>query len=85
MRVIFKYELMDETLLPKGAVVLKAGMQGGIMYIWALIDPNEREFTKRGFLVVGTGQPFEHHYLGYRFIDTIFDGPFVWHVWEVND
>ena len=84
MKVIFKYELTSEVLLPKGALILRAGTQGDTMFIWALIDPNEKEHIEREFIVVGTGHPFEYEYLKHRFVDTVFDGPFVWHIFEVN-
>ena len=84
MKVIYKYELRGEVLLPKDAIVLKAGMQGNTMFIWALVDPTEQTHIERTFEVIGTGHPFEHEYLKHRFVDTIFDGPFVWHIWEVN-
>lgn len=85
MKVIYKYDLTPTVLLPKGASVLKAGMQNGGLYIWALVDPNEKTHIEKTFEVIGTGHPFEHNGLKYRFIDTIFDGPFVWHIWEVNE
>lgn len=84
MKVIYKYNLTPTVLLPKDALVLKAGMQNGGLYIWVLVDPNEQTHTEREFEVIGTGHPFEHEYLKHRFVDTIFDGPFVWHIWEVN-
>lgn len=83
-KVIYKYELTSEVLLPKGAIVLKAGLQNGVVYIWALIDPNEKTHIERKFDVVGTGHQFEHEYLTHRYVDMVFDGPFVWHIWEVN-
>lgn len=84
MKVIYKYELRRMVLLPKNAIVLKAGMQDNTMFIWALIDLNEQSHIERTFEIIGTGHPFEHEYLKHRFVDTIFDGPFVWHIWEVN-
>jgi hypothetical protein len=84
MKVIYKYELTSEVLLPKDSLVLKAGIQNGGVYIWALVDPNEQTHIQREFIVVGTGHPFEYEYLKHRFVDTVFDGPFVWHIWEVN-
>jgi hypothetical protein len=84
MKVIYKYELKSEVLLPKDAMVLKAGMQGNGMFIWVLVDPNEKTHIQRTFEVIGTGHPFDYGRMEYRFVDTIFDGPFVWHIWEVN-
>jgi hypothetical protein len=84
MKVIYKYELTNKVTLPINSIVLKAGMQNGIMWIWVLVDNNELDASERNFEIIGTGHPFEYDYLNLRFVDTIFDGPFVWHVWEVN-
>ena len=82
--MIYKYELSSKVLLPEGSLVLKAGIQSGGMYIWALIDPKQ-PLIERNFEIVGTGHPFEYGCLTHRFVDTIFDGPFVWHIFEVNN
>ena len=84
MKVIYKYELKSEVLLPKDSLVIKAGMQGDRMYIWVLIDPNEKTHIQRNFEIIGTGHPFDYDSMVCRFVDTIFDGPFVWHIWELN-
>lgn len=85
MKVIYKYALTPKVLLPKDASILKAGMQSGGLYIWALVDPNETTKVERTFEIVGTGHSFDYERLKYTFIDTIFDGPFVWHIFEVNN
>ena len=85
MKVIYKYNLTPTVLLPKDASILKIGMQNGGLYIWALVDPNETTKVERTFEVVGTGHSFDYNDLKYRFVDTIFDGPLVWHIFEVND
>lgn len=85
MKVIYKYYLTPTVLLPKDALILKAGMQDGGLYIWAIIDPNEKTHIEREFEIVGTGHQFDYKRLKYTFIDTIFDGPLVWHIFEVND
>ena len=84
MRTIYKYELSKTIELPINSQVLKAGMQNGGMYLWVLVDPNEKETSQRNFEILGTGHPFEFDYLTHTHIDSIFDGPFVWHIWEVN-
>ena len=84
MKVIYKYPLESTVLLPKDSLVLKAGMKENTMCIWVLLDPNEKIHSQRNFEIIGTGQPFAHEYLKHRFVDTLFDGPFVWHIWEVN-
>jgi hypothetical protein len=84
MRVIYKYELARTIQLPIDSQVLKVGMQNGGMYIWALVDPNQTIKSQRNFEILGTGHSFEFDYLTHTYIDSLFDGPFVWHIWEVN-
>jgi hypothetical protein len=84
MRVIYKYQLEKTIQLPIDSQVLKVGMQNGIMQMWVLVDPNEKQTSQRNFEIIGTGHSFEFHYLTHTYIDSLFDGPFVWHIWEVN-
>lgn len=84
MKVIYKYELARTVSLPIDSQVLKVGIQNGIMQMWVLVDPNERETYECNFEIIGTGHNFEFNYLTHTYIDSLFDGPFVWHVWQVN-
>jgi len=85
MRVIYKYELARAVQLPIDSQVLKVGIQNGIMQMWVLVDPNEKQTSQRNFEIIGTGHSFEFDYLTHTYIDSLFDGPFVWHIWEVNE
>ena len=49
MKTIYKYPLTPTLLLPQDAVILKADMQLGNMYIWALVNPNEIFKEERKF------------------------------------
>jgi hypothetical protein len=84
MKVIYKYELARTIQLPIDSQVLKVGMQNGIMQMWVLVDPNQKETSQRNFEIIGTGHSFEFDYLTHTYIDSLFDGPFVWHIWEAN-
>jgi hypothetical protein len=84
MKVIYKYELTRTVTLPINSQILKAGMQNGIMFIWVLVDPNEKETCENNFEILGTGHSFEFDYLTHTYIDSLFDGPFVWHVWKID-
>lgn len=84
MKTIWKYTLDRVDLrwleMPVGAKILHVAMQNGEVTIWAVVLPNaERE--KRAFRVVGTGNPFPDADK-WAHIGTVFDGPFVWHVFE---
>ncbi len=84
MRTIYKYGFSRSVELPIDSQVLKVGMQNGIMYMWVLVDPNQKQASYRNFEIIGTGHSFEFDYLTHTYIDSLFDGPFVWHIWEVN-
>lgn len=66
--------------MPEGAEVLTVQIQNGEPHIWALVD-TEKPRKLRSFEIVGTGQPADN--LG-RYVGTVQDGSFVWHVFEVE-
>lgn len=66
--------------MPKGAIVRKAGMQDGRVVIWAEVDTSQ-PMELRHFVTYGTGWEIGEEARCY--IDTIFDGAFVWHVYEI--
>lgn len=85
MHTIYKYKISrikPEIKLPLGAEVLYAGAQAGEFYIWALVDLSETEMVERSFAVWGTGWEIEE-YPNVDFISTVFEGPFVWHIFEI--
>lgn len=65
---------MDQT-----AGILHVGMQGHLLMLWAVVDTEAPKFT-RTFKVFGTGELISDGWLP---IGTCFDGPFVWHVFEL--
>ncbi len=96
MEVIFKYRIKIDTLrggtilhIPKGGKVLSVqnrkdgGSPLSQITLWAQIDESN-EFESRRFTVVGTGQSFHpRDHEDWKFISTVQDGPFVWHVFEI--
>lgn len=84
IKKIFKYEfeVADEVTLdlPFETDVLSVGTQNfGRICIWALVVPGAR-LVKRKFVVRGTGHPIDMD--GLKFLGTVFDSTFVWHVFE---
>ena len=68
--------------MPEGAKVLCVGtQQPNHICLWALVDP-DTVVTERKFLVRGTGH--ELVAAGENYLGTVFDGPFVWHVFGDN-
>ena len=79
MKTVYKYRLGD-IQLPVGAKVLTAGVQGGEFYLWAEVD-TDQPLEERHFVVYGTGWEITDSNRCY--IATLFEGAFVWHVYEV--
>jgi hypothetical protein len=55
-QVVHKYLLSpgSGTRMPRGAKLLHVGVQDGVAYVWALVDPHA-EFVSRGILIHPTG------------------------------
>ena len=89
MKRIFKYTLQTkdsfELLLPKGLRILKLGMSKGNPCVWALINPNEFIHEIHRFRIFGTGHEIsDEEFARLTYIDTYFEGSFVWHLFEVK-
>jgi hypothetical protein len=82
--VIWKYELsitaMQEIEVPLGAKVLSAKMQDQRLCLWAMVDPNEQRI-RMPIEIIGTGHKTSNC-CSREFIDTVIDGPFVWHIFR---
>ncbi len=66
--------------LPAHAKFLRVNMQDGRTACWFEVDLEEcRMIETRTFLIVGTGQIFSE---GLTYLQTFFEGPFVWHLYE---
>ena len=82
MRTILKYEVQNTDrpviVMPDGANILAVGMQNDNMFLWADVDTDngERRYELR---VIGTGHPVP---FGMTYVNTVFQGPFVWHIYK---
>lgn len=81
---IYKYPLqLTDTqviMMPRRAEILDVQVQKGQIQLWAMVDVEE-PLTPRTFHIIGTGNKFTKK--GRRYISTIQDGAFVWHIFEV--
>lgn len=90
METIYKYplDITDEqtVMMPCTHKILSAQIQKGSLYVWAWVDTNSTEMSVK-FAVVGTGNPIPFHIDPdkCKFISTVQDGSFVWHIFEVED
>lgn len=90
MRQVFKYQpdiAMHEPFfqleLPQGAVFLKVAMQHDRLTFWFEVDSNNT-MQQRSFAVVPTGMYVPKHMDGpVEFLETVFQGIYVWHIYEV--
>ena len=85
MKTIYKYPLprlgaLNQILMPSGARILSANMQGSNLCVWALVDP-DAEMVVRTFVVRGTGHPCPNTE-NLAFVDTVQAPPFVWHLFD---
>lgn len=67
--------------MPDGARILACQLQRGEVTLWALVNPELPAIVKRDFMLYGT----EHEIPDadkLRYIDTVQNGPLVWHVFE---
>lgn len=85
MKTIWKFEVpitdAPEFTAPVGARILSAhlGQQNRTLYIWAEVNPDNLSKARYGLRIIGTGNPVTD--VG-RFVATVQDQPFVWHVYE---
>ncbi len=85
MNAIWKYpfDVTDHVIVkvPAQSKVLCVQMQGGRPCIWVLVDPSSARTESLHLRVIGTGH---QHVLidGERYIGTVQDGQFVWHVFH---
>ena len=85
MRTVWKYDVPidDEVhthLIPNDDRIVGVGLQRpNVVTFWCEVNP-KRAAPERAFVVIGTGHRVPH--LG-QHLGLVFDGPFVWHLYEV--
>lgn len=85
---IFKYPLNASSVeqiiqMPYDAQILDVQIQGGNLFLWAIVDPAKDNLTYK-FHVFGTGWALPYRFSNrYKHLKTVQDGVFVWHVFEV--
>ncbi|PNV83809.1 MAG: hypothetical protein C0610_16650 [Desulfobacteraceae bacterium] len=81
---IFKYEIGFNTTLklPAGSTILKVAQPEDRPYMWAMVDIHAEREEERNIHIYGTGHTLPSNIVHAKFIDTFFDGPYVWHAFE---
>lgn len=81
MRTVHKYVISitrgSRLLLPDTARVVHVGMQNDLC-LWIELETEEPYRNEKTFIVIGTGHPVPQDG---TYVGTVFDGPFVWHVY----
>lgn len=87
MITIHKYKLFFGVgvEMPKDAKILSLQIQDGYICIWAMVD-TDKPVERRRFTRYGTGHEIIASDVRFlKFIETIQDGPLVWHIFEVKE
>ncbi len=83
MEKIYKYvlEITDEQVItmPAPLKILSAQIQDDQLCLWALVTPNA-PMENLPVAIVGTGHPFDYIWEKWEYLNTVQDGPLVWHV-----
>jgi len=86
MKTIYKYPLQvtddQDLFLPKGAVILSVIVQQNVLVLYAGVDNSEKIEERRKIKIFGTGNPVYYEQGKLRFIASVQQGVFVWHVFE---
>ena len=88
-KTIWKFELdvtdCQKVMMPDGAEILTAQMQGNSLCLWAVVDPREQVKVGRIIEMFGTGNPVDCD-MGTerRYISTVqmAGGQLIWHLFE---
>ena len=85
MNTIWKFQLKLEDKqtieIPTYAEILSVDIQNDIICLWAKVNPHMKREIK-GIAIVGTGNPLPEGLK--KFIGTVQQPPFVWHVFEFD-
>lgn len=83
MRTVYKYTLAvvrEQTVfMPHGAFIRRTAWQSAGPTIWAEVDTDQPD-EERMILIIGTGEKFPD--VSKIYLDTVFEDPFVWHIYE---
>lgn len=90
MHSVYKYPIgPGNTLIrmPRGAQLLTAQDQSGVVYIWALVDQSA-PFVYRNVVIYGTGHDIQDADVpNLKYVNTFFieNGRFVFHVFDKGE
>lgn len=71
-------------MMPEGAKLLAAQMQGEQLCLWALVNPNSHRHQARTIEILGTGNQAPDVARSYISTAQQFGGKLVWHIFELT-
>jgi hypothetical protein len=82
---ILKYKLVltdtQNLVLPAGSQILSVKVQGNDLVLYALVSDFVARQDTVEISIIGTGSPIPQEVVVYsRFLDTVMQGQFVWHI-----
>lgn len=82
MRAIYKFEIerISESYIeiPGLCGVLKVGFQKDKLFVWAEVDLDKQDEYDEVFVQIkGTGEAYTTEAI---YVETVFEGPYVWHI-----
>jgi len=82
MRSIYKFQVHSghPLKIPVGSKFLKLGVQSGDVYAWYEVEMGAVRTERHIYNIFGTG--WEIPDVGIEYVDTVFIGDFVWHVYK---
>lgn len=86
MNVVYKYPVLPGSHileLPLGTRVLHADLQRDECFLWAAVNPDQRDMIERRFVFTGTGHRFDSAIVAHIASFLSDDDSFVGHVFEV--
>lgn len=82
---IWKYPLeitdRQNVMMPEGAQILTAHMQGETLCLWALVN-SQAPKQRRDIEIIGTGNPAQEANRKYIATTQMSGGALIWHVFE---
>lgn len=87
---VYKYPLNQygpRIEVPKGSKFLSVGSIGNDLFIWFIVDPNEKETDEYRFICLWTGDIVPQDINKLKFLGTHIGNGFDYHIWldTVND
>ena len=86
MKAIWKFEVPIEykfsLSMPRGAEIIAFQTQRYMACIWAIVTTEEEKLEERKFVIYGTGHELRPN--PGRYIGTIQNGGYVWHLFEIK-